>query len=274
MRKDQQLVETFVCGYNRVVNGSFRICDWPDVTERRLPAVEAIAKDNQSRTLAVEHTLMQPYAGEKEDTNKFRQVFCFLESDQSLRLDGYDIQLWPPVGAIPKGISWRNARETIEFWLRRNRKNFPAGTSVQRVLGLNFELSMFVKKEPHSEGSLTVGRSTVPNTLKEVISTALDRKLRKLVATNADKRILLLEMEIPIDEQIIAQTLESLSGSFTDLKNIDEIWVVDTFLWERTGTCWFKKVWLDGVSTIFEMFAPSGSSELPVFVKGRELILS
>lgn len=72
MRRDRQLVAEFVQAYNYVHGSSFCIESWPEEDQRNTPAVEAIARDG-TRLMAIEHTLAQPFVGERQDSAIFRR---------------------------------------------------------------------------------------------------------------------------------------------------------------------------------------------------------
>ena len=62
--KEQLLLKRFISAYEEGTWAEAD-CDWVD--EREDGAVELIAKKNNGATLAIEHTLIQPYPHEKED---------------------------------------------------------------------------------------------------------------------------------------------------------------------------------------------------------------
>ncbi|HVO80901.1 MAG TPA: hypothetical protein VMT28_09225, partial [Terriglobales bacterium] len=85
MRRDKQLVLEFVQAYNLARGTSFSVHSWPEDEDRRTPAVEALFRD-ASRVMAVEHTLAQPFVGERQDSAIFRRVVVPFETDESLRV--------------------------------------------------------------------------------------------------------------------------------------------------------------------------------------------
>ena len=254
MKRDIKLIQLFLRGYNESTGSSYEIGQHPDQIERQKPAIEAIAYDRAGKSLAIEHTLVQPFWGEKDDTQVFRTVFAPLESDLLLRLADYDIELWPSVGAIPRGVNWKEIGERVKGWFRNERDSFPTGSSVQKVPGLPFELIILVQKERQKEGRVFVGRSAMPDTLKRVIMKSLSEKLPKLVHTPADRRVLVLEKDnVPRGYVEIGQIIESVSHEFLDLAKVDEIWIVNTVAWEKEQVVFFYKIWPGGVSNRFKV---------------------
>jgi len=266
MRKDRQLSVALINGLNYYSGHDFGSYEFPE--DEIESAVDAIATDSKGNRMAIEHTLIQPYLGEKEDTQRFREVFVPLEDDPSLRLPGFDVQLWPGVGSVQKGtrkLEREHLRDTLQSWFRDTVDKLPKGRSVQTIADLPF--TVYVIKYPHSDGRVFVGRSAVPDTFSAVVENALKTKLPKLVATSVEERILLLETDSYLDHEKLSSLIKSLASSYPALDKIDEVWVVDTVIWERSGTLWFSKVWPDGVSDVFELSFPQGS-DAPILIRG------
>ena len=106
MKRDQQLVADFLSASNQAYGTSFTVVSRPEEEERRLPSVEAIARDNEGNTLAIEHTLIEPFEGKCQDDDRFMKVFGGLEGSPRLTLPGHNVELTVDVGAIPTGVSW------------------------------------------------------------------------------------------------------------------------------------------------------------------------
>src|ERR1039458_1938925 len=87
-------------------NGAWRnaVPDW--VEERMDGAVEVIATRGDGQTVAIEHTIVQPFVGEKSDSNAFMQAFGRIEKNPDLVVAGRSMTVVIPVGAIPKGYKW------------------------------------------------------------------------------------------------------------------------------------------------------------------------
>jgi len=254
LRRDQELVALFLRGYNEKSGSDYRVRSWADEAERQKPAVEAVCEDTAGRLLAIEHTLVQPFWGEKEDTQPFRVVFVPLERDVSLRLPDYDIELWPSVGSIPKGINWAEVGERVKSWFRENRAVFPEGGSTHPVPGLSFQLDVYVQKTRQDDGFVFVGRSNMPDTLDRVLEKALADKLPKLVAASVNRRILLLEKDGPSRGYVeIGRLIEGYESRFPNLSNVDEIWIVNTVAWESEGALFYYKIWPGGVTLRFRV---------------------
>ena len=66
MITDKQIVKLFLSGYAKATGSAFGEPVHPDEVLRDRPAVDAMATDEFGRTVAVEHTILQPFPGQKE----------------------------------------------------------------------------------------------------------------------------------------------------------------------------------------------------------------
>ncbi len=246
MRHDEKLVELFLRGYNETTGGTYEIEHRPEQVERQKPAVEAVAHDKTGNRLAIEHTLLQPFVGERDDSQRFLAAIAPLEAEESLVIPNFDITLMVFVGAIPKGVPWGNVYETVRDWLRGNVHSFPIGFSSHRVPDMPFDLSISIEKThlPDSPGCFFVARHAPPDSLDEVMRTAFSRKLSKLVETPADRRILLLEKaDILHGYGRTRKSIETVGPEFRDFARVNEVWLANTVAWAREKVVFFYELW-------------------------------
>ena len=92
-------------------------------------------------------------------------------------------------------------------------------------------------------GSCLIARDQMPRTLRTTVETALKTKIPKLIKTPADKRILLFERDqmAPGDNQIYDEVVK-LAPGFRDLEKIDEIWFVNTSIYQTEGWAYFALI--------------------------------
>ncbi len=69
--RDKRLIELFVEEFGVWAGTTYVIARWPDLETRDAKAVDAIARDSGGHDLAIEHTLLQPFAGDRADTVPF-----------------------------------------------------------------------------------------------------------------------------------------------------------------------------------------------------------
>jgi hypothetical protein len=69
---------------------------------------------------------MQPFVGDKADTQPFLTVLAQLEEDADLAIPDYSITVLIPVGAISKGVNWTELALEIRDWFQQQKKCFPS----------------------------------------------------------------------------------------------------------------------------------------------------
>jgi hypothetical protein len=250
MKRDQVLVTLFLKEYEEISGEPFVVKEWVDDTERNKPAIEAIAvNDSTGKSLAIEHTLLQPFEGEKEDSHRFLTVIGDLEKDDSIKLPKYMIGISLQVGAIPKGVDWNNVNKSFGKWIGENVAGFPDGQSKSTFRHDDLDIELGISKmtlERDENGKVLFSRAVPPNSLPDVMRTAFKRKLPKLVGTLADKRILLLEQNSLLQgSNEIHEVVGKIAAEYPDLKKVDEIWLVGTVGWESDDYLYYAKIWPD-----------------------------
>ena len=212
-------------------------------------AVEVIATRTDGTSLALEHTLIQPFVGEKFDSETFMKAFGRIEKNPALVLPERILDVIIPVHAIPKGYNWDEVGKDLVTWLIANhagaRKEgeshytVPVGsTSKNGELLLNITLR--TTNLPGMAGNCLISRRKMPGDLGTIIEKALKTKIPKLVKTAADRRILLLEREqIGLGDSQVYCEVVKLAPKFPDIEKIDEIWLANTSILASEGWAYF-----------------------------------
>lgn len=243
-RREDTFIELFLSAYE---NFSWADAhkDWMD---RRLDkAVEMLAtRRSDGEELAIEHTLVEPFVSDKEDYAFFEPSFLKIEDDEALVVPDRWIQVFIPVGTLHghhKGASRDAIVKAVHDWIRANRLNLPDGQTdhqckVRGVPGTaTFEITLTIKAITlPGHGALHVRRQQVSDDLGDVIGKALRKKLPKLVAQKADKRILILERQHwnLVPKQILDE-IEKHRAGFSELSAVHEIWILETIDYEQSG---------------------------------------
>lgn len=244
----------------------------PDAIDRKNAAVDQLAtRKPDGRTLAIEHTIIEPFTGDKEDFASFAPAFLEIEKDTSLAVPGCWLEIFVPVGALRnKPQPARQAiAKSVHEWVRSNRLILAEGMAehVCPVTGISgepsFDITLTVRVTSLKRGSaaeygaLHVRRQQVDVNLGQVIEKALTKKIPKLVNTNADKRILLLERQhMNLLPKSMLREIEDRRPSFPDLARVDEIWIVETVFY---GTAF------GGTYLRFELYDKSGDDHIRIF---------
>ena len=226
--KEQLLLKRFISAYEEGTWAEAD-CDWVD--EREDGAVELIAKRSNGSTLAIEHTLIQPYPHEKEDFTRFESAFLSGDRDRSLEISETVLYVNVPGGTLQRREDWGIVAKDVFNCIRGSKETLPEGNSdlpCPTVKGKTIILQIRRQRIPGHDG-LTLIRRYGAFDLSSTIRTALEKKLPKLVATEADKRILMLERDQwHVDHAAIAAELECLRDDFPKLALVDEIWIAET----------------------------------------------
>jgi hypothetical protein len=254
-RREDAFINLFISAYEE---GSWAdaVHVQPDKIERTKPAVDWFAKRAcDGDTVAIEHTIIEPFVEEKRDFALFETAFLGIEREADLAVAGRWIQVFVPVGILRNQhdhLARGAIVKSVQEWIKTNRLALPNGKSQHlcAIVGMPNDLDFAITLDakvvalehgPYSEtGVLHVRRQQVEDNLAEVIGKALARKLPKLVNTAASKRILLLERQhMNLRPTTILREIEKQRASFPQLAQVDEIWILETILYGTAfgGTC-------------------------------------
>lgn len=249
MKRDQKLVSEFLSAYGRDSTTSFKVVRWPDDENRQTPAIEAVASDQQGHTIAIEHTLIQPFEGERTDTERFMRVFGRLEGCRDLMKAGYNIDVSVKVGTIPTGVKWETVAERVHEHLANIIPMLGEVDRLEPIPDLPFALPVRLSITTHGSGEsdhVWVSRFDMPDSLQAVVRSALRRKLPKLIAESAKRRILLLEQaDMAHGHAAVRIAIDNLNSEVPELARVDEIWLVVTTCWETEGVLFFYELFPD-----------------------------
>ena len=106
----------------------------------------------------------------------------------------------------------------------------------------SFAMTLYVRRTSiPGKGSLTVRRQQMDDTLGKVIEKALTKKLPKLINTQADRRLLILERQhMNLFPNRILEEIEAKRTDFPALGSVDEIWILETMFYDREGYLRFE----------------------------------
>lgn len=228
---DKDVIHHWLRLHNQLKSETYQVESWPDDDSSK-KNVDALCRDAEGRTLAIEHTLIEPYPGHKEDTARFLKTLAALENHPALVQKGYMVVVSQRIGAIPKGIKWNEVAPQVVGQLVPILPGMPEGARTITVTGPKWNLDLRVSKRaiaPSDAGSFLTSRMYPGDPGPEIILAALEKKIPKLAAAPADRKILLLEKDA------VAGTVEAQFERLPDeprvqawLDSIDEIWTVDT----------------------------------------------
>ena len=228
--KEQSLLTRFLRAYEKGTWADAHL-DWVD--EHVDGAVELIAtRATDAVTLAIEHTVIQPHPREKEDFARFsRSSFLADDRDPSIEIPQSFLYVNVPIGTLQRGQDWNAVAEAVRRCIRANKDSISEGKSTLACLvdGTEVALQVELDRDRSQNECRTIIRRYGDFDVRGTVRTALENKLPKLVETEAQKRLLMLERDQwQLDHGTIAAQVEGLRGDFPLMKSIDEIWIAET----------------------------------------------
>jgi hypothetical protein len=248
-RDDIDLVKMFLAGFKDDSGRTFQLKARPDVTERKEKAIEAIVESEDGRTLAIEHTYIQPFEGERADAVPFLTVFEQLRTNSGLAVPDRFIDVIVPAFAVGKGMAWKEVAEKVREWFLKTRESFPKeGEAWYTIPDVGFELKVLVQTFdlPDTPAGVLLTSRLLPggDPFRTVLQKALEQKLPKLVATATDSHILLFQDGgTAIGFAQLGKGLDESVSSLPDLKKLSSLWIVHTIEWKSRGHAMFVRVW-------------------------------
>jgi hypothetical protein len=241
---ERPFIRMFLSGFD---NGAWKDASLNWIEETQENAVEVIATSSTGKTVALEHTLIELFTGEKYDSTIFVEAFeTRIEKNPDLIIPGRALDVKIPVGALVGVKDRDDAGERLLTWMKSNHANIPVGDSQATVvLGNGVNLTVKFRNAPtdNDTGYCWLGRCDKPNTFDKVVERAVKRKVPKLVRTQADVHILLLQREhISMSDTELRNELEKLTISYTDIAKVEEIWYANTSIFETEGWCYFLRI--------------------------------
>jgi len=227
-------IERFVSSYNREFGFAYTEPEWLDKPDAADERVEVIYRSGEG-LLAIEHTLVQPFPGEKHER---ALLDGFLPAEGAPSFPRFYISVGIPVGDL-SGLK-RKRRQAVRIplwdWVKRTVPTLKQSPVWQyrwkHLPGTPWQTTLSALFDPQYRGSTGIIGIQAPlnrKSLTETVRTALDRKLPKLVKTQAKKRILLLEKDLRLYRTSkLAEVIDTLEREFPDLRRVDEIWHIDT----------------------------------------------
>lgn len=251
---EKRVIERFLTTYNAFEGVELQVIAWPDEVDRSGKAIDAIAADGTTR-IAIEHTLLQPFVGERDESAIFLKTVGMLDQKPTLKIEGYSVTLTFGVGAVPKRVDWTSVAPAVENWYLSTAPTLPDGETRHTVPGLPFALDVHVAKVAiPGRADLFIDRWMPPESLDGVIAKAVADKLPKLLATAADEHVLLLEKNtIARGYGEITESLRATHPNMPELSQVS-VWVIDTIALESEDYGPSYLVWPEDAAHEFDEY--------------------
>ena len=236
-RREDTIINLFVSAYEDCAWKNSCI-DWLDrVTDG---AVEVLITRTDGKRLAIEHTLIEPFVGERTDLERFKNLFLCIEDDSALCQADRIVYIYVPCDALLKGTQWDAIVTCVRDWLRANLAQLGEGDGHHDcpIAGPGIAKPSTIKlhiRINHSKGFVggPLIRRWGPTNVAATVEKALTAKLPKLAKTPADGRILMLERnQWSLNEAQIRQEIQRRAADFPLLTQITEIWFADTVFYD------------------------------------------
>ena len=235
IRDEDRLIELFLTVYEER--------SWAgDLSRRELPervkdgAVELVATQVATgRTLAIEHTIIEPFVGEKSDFHRhFRDFERRVKNDPLLKEPGVALYVDAPVNVLPHRTKWALILDDVCAWLRKEKASFGTEKVVRNCPSAhhpNGTIALQVRRQPleRTQEALVIVQRYGELRVRESVRKALKNKLPKLVAIDVDRRILMLERDQGfVYPEAIYDDVDALRREFGGLAAVHEVWIADT----------------------------------------------
>jgi hypothetical protein len=241
---ERPFIRMFLSGY---ASGAWKDASLNWIEETQENAVEVVATSSTGKTLALEHTLIELFAGEKYDSTIFVEAFeTRIEKNPDIIIPGRALDVMIPVGALVGVKDRDDAGDRLLAWIKANHTDIPVGESQATiVLGNGVNLTIRFRNVPtgNETGYCWLGRYDKPKTFDKIVEKAVKRKVPKLIRTQADVHILLLQREhSSMSDTELRDELEKLTLAYPDVAKVEEIWYANTSIYETEGWCYFARI--------------------------------
>ncbi|HVW09362.1 MAG TPA: hypothetical protein VHC90_12310 [Bryobacteraceae bacterium] len=242
-------IETFLSAYEDL---SWADCskDWVD--RHTDGGIEMLAtRKSDGKTLAIEHTVAEPFVGEIEDYRVFFEPsFLKLEADKSLVVPGRWIRVFVPARTL-EGYRRQDTREgivgAVRGWIKQNGSSVVDGEHryqcpMKAVRGIaDRDIQLTVKAQNLNPGSVHVRRQQTKSDFSDVIRNVMERKVKKLAKQPADKRVLILERQhMNLEPRRIMDEMMRQAPNYREMADIHEVWILETIGYDGTGHFMFE----------------------------------
>lgn len=198
MRENEKKIILSLLNYLKETTGTqLNILSDPEKDKTHPCPCEAVI-GNEDIQIILEHTLIQPYTGEKEDAVRFKQLMVPVESD--LNKDSpFFLEISIPSKVITTDYVWKKITKEICAWARTNWSDWKPGEEITTPVGtVPFPVTFQPTRYATSGDRVFVMRE-VPQGLEKQreadVLRALQNKSDKLTRglENADISLLLIE---------------------------------------------------------------------------------
>lgn len=240
--EQQIVIDELIATINARFDSDYRVTRRPDKEDRRSKEIDAYAEATGRRPLAIEHTSVESFTGQKLDSARFVKVLGALEQELEGIFD-FGLDLTIRIAAISTGVDWKLIEESTKAWVLRNSPSLPFGASRHRLPGVPFELA--IAKHRDIPGSVFIGRFAPPQDetqthLAVAIAKALQHKYAELSTyrtRGADSVLILESDDIALTSPPTLYAAYFVANQFAPSDALDQIWFARTYEGPRESLC-------------------------------------
>lgn len=242
---DKNVIEHWLRLYNHLTGSTFRVTDWPDKDSSK-KNVDATCADSGGATLAIEHTLIEPFLEERGDRVQFMETLATLEHSPALAQTGWWYSASLPVGSVPNGIDWTDVPKELLKQLPGILPGLPEGNHLIPVSTAKWAVNLHVSKRHLSSGGpgkFHTARVYPGDPGAELVMRALRKKAPKLAVADGDRKLLLLEQDSVAGW--VPDQFEKVRGDPETnqlLAGVDEVWLALTAILESEGALFTSRI--------------------------------
>ena len=183
---------------------------------------------------AVEHTTVDAYREQREDTDRFRRVVMPLEKTLRTRFPNEYLEIIVPSHAVPAGRVWNELGATLADGITEAVASLPRSEAPTRVQLDRVPFPVLLTRgSPTFEPGCFVARLAPEDhraQLIDIAAQALREKALKLAAYRRDRRVTVLLIEwldfALLNHLVVAEAIAA-SCDGPNAGDIDEIYIVD-----------------------------------------------
>lgn len=211
---------------NEGEKGTFQITKWPDEENRSSKDCDALAQDNQGRNLAIEHTRIETFENQAQDSRRFVETFepIIPEIENKLKCK---ICITLPTFALSIGQNWKGIARTLQTYLIEKGETLPWGDSRhENIPGIPFRFAVD-RNQARSGLARWAPQVDRVDELSKLIKNAFERKKKQLAQYKQQgfRTMLILDSEdIALIGHIEAYKAFLIASDFTVVEPFDCIW--------------------------------------------------
>jgi hypothetical protein len=223
------LIKGLLGHFERVRHQRWIALDFPEEWTHSKPAVQAIALEDTGRATALDHIALALMTPVDEGTQRLLELMASIEQDATLPVREVHVEVTLALGRIPSRLDLKLFEKGLSGWCVRHIDAAPEGTSahVITIAGTAVRLELDKRACRGERGRLSMLLADPPTDFSTAVSNRLQARLSTLMASPADRQVLLFEKKDALWGVGHLRTELEASFDFPDLSRVHEIWMAD-----------------------------------------------